>query len=56
VADLQVGHLGVNLTRLPSLPHRTHALAGGALREKLGGEMQIKVGDNITLIDARQCR
>jgi CheY-like chemotaxis protein len=46
VADLQVGHPGVNLTRLPALPHRGHTLAGDALREKPGGEMQTKVGDN----------
>jgi hypothetical protein len=46
VAELQFGHPGVNLTRLPALPHRGHALAGDALQEKPGGEMQIKLGDN----------
>jgi hypothetical protein len=46
MADLQVGHPGANLMRLPSLPHRVHVLAGEALRKKPGGEMQINVGDN----------
>jgi hypothetical protein len=46
VADLQVGHPGANLTRLPSLLHRVHVLAGEALRKKPGGEMHINVGDN----------